>query len=374
MPITLEAAKKEVQRTRRKRRRDAGNYATTRKIHHPSADYRVPEYFADHLEPADPPWIDHEKRRQTRLSPRGYEGLSKPFYECGCGDCSDAVDPLADESEPFRDDFKAADVCPDPRPVTVGKARDIYLAYQKAAWDDPERTSRLEHTQNRNGRMLGAERNILSEMEDPTLIFLSLRLSPVEERHGARRWIPPSILGDRLGAAWQNVRGVLRYQLREYDSEYAAITAMTTSAATPHRHAAIYVDDPDDEIDISVAESAVRSHLNNCEGAEPEDHPVEPDQSDAGMVFYDVPKAEQVPEETLIDVFHARGEQSFSLPSVPLYYVSIQQPHWALKNVYDGTSDIHADSIHVDGAAIAWALSWREYSHSEGFADDGHSE
>ena len=148
---------------------------------------------------------------------------------------------------------------------------------------------------------------------------------------------------------------------------------MTTSAATPHRHAVIYVDDPDDVIGIGVAESAVQSHVNNCEGAFPEDHPVEPGQSDAGMVFHEIPKADEVPEETLLDVFHARGEQSFSLPSVPLYYMSIQQPHWALKNVYDRTSDIHANSIHVEGAAIAWALSWKEYSSSEGFEDKSFS-
>jgi hypothetical protein len=374
MSFTLSEAKQAAREAREERRRKAGNYATTRKIHHPSADYRVPEHLADHLEPSDPPWIDHEKRRQTRLAPRGYEGLSKPFYECGCGDCSDAVDPLADESELFRDVANAVDVCPDPRPVAVGKAREIYLAYQKAAWNDPHKTSRLEHTQDRNGRMLGAERHILSEMEDPTMIFLSLRLSPVEEQYGERRWIPPSILGDRLGDAWQNVRAVLGPQLRDYESQYAAITAMTTSAATPHRHAAIYVDDPDDEVGIGVAESAVQSHVNNCKGAHPEDHPVEPDQSDAGMIFHDIPWAEQVPEETLLDLFHARGEQSFSLPSIPLYYMSIQQPHWALKNVYDGTSDINADSINVDGAAIAWALSWREYSSSEGFTDEGYGE
>ncbi|MDB2276846.1 hypothetical protein PM022_20465, partial [Halorubrum ezzemoulense] len=146
---------------------------------------------------------------------------------------------------------------------TVEKAREIYLAYQRASWQSSERTSELERTQNRTGMMLGAERHILSEMDDPTLLFLSFRLSPIEENDGLRRWIPPATLADRLGDAWQNVRSVLNYQLSEYDSEYATITAMTTSAATPHRPAAVYVDDPDDEVGIEVAESAGESHVNN---------------------------------------------------------------------------------------------------------------
>ncbi|MDB2240013.1 hypothetical protein [Halorubrum ezzemoulense] len=365
MAITLAAAKRAKEEARRK----AGNYATTRK----NSTNRDHQYYrwrrpTEH-EPADPTNADHESRRQTRLAPADYEGLTKPFYECGCGECTDTVDPLAADTAAFRDVLMAADVCPNPRPVTVEKAREIYLAYQHASWQSTERTSELERTQSRTGRMLGAERHILSEMDDPTLLFLSLRLSPIEENDGRRRWIPPATLADRLGDAWQNVRSVLNYQLREYDSEYATITAMTTSAATPHRHAAVYVDDPDDEVGIEVAESAVESHVNNCKGAHPEYHPVNPGERDAGEVFHDIPKAEDVSDDTLTDVFHARGTQPFTLPSVPLYYMANQQPHWALKNVYDGASDVHNDSIEVDGAAIAWALPWRQYSSSKNFAD-----
>lgn len=367
MPVTLAEAKRALKEAQWEGppHLDADNYATTHKTR-----YRTNSGDPLAIEPADPFHVDHEKRRKTRLAPIDYEGLAKPFYECGCGDCTDAVDPLADDTEPFRDVLKAAEACPNPRPVTVEKARKIYLAYQHAAWKDPTMTSTLERTQSHHGKLLGAERHILSELDDPTLIFLSLRLSPIEVENGHRRWIFPSILGDRLGDAWQNVWNVLSYQLKDYRWEYATIIGMTDSAATPHRHVAIYVEDPNDEVGIGIAKSAVKSHVNNCKGAYPEDHPVEPDQRDAGIVFHEIPKADEVSDERLIEISETRGEQSFSRTSIPLYYMANQQPHWALKNVYDGESEINSDSIDVDGAAIAWALPWRECSSSENFVDE----
>ncbi|WP_256544825.1 hypothetical protein [Halobellus inordinatus] len=268
----------------------------------------------------------------------------------------------------------AAEVCDSPRAVTVERAAEIYLRYQKAAENHPKHRSKLEETRIRHGKMLGAERQILSEMDEPTLIFLSLRLSPTERQNGHRRWIEPVRLGGRLSDSWGRVRDVLTYQLKEYNSEYAAITSMTTSAASPHKHALVYVEDPDNEITVDIAESAIDSHVRNTVGAEAEDHPVNPRESDAGMVFHDVPKADDVPDETLLEVFKRRDKEPFSLPSVPLYYMANQQPHWVLKNVYDGESDIHKDSIQVDGGAIAWALPWKNYSSSRGFSDDNHSD
>jgi hypothetical protein len=322
-------------------------------------------------EPADPRRVDHEHRRQTRLAPDEYEhGLSDPFYECGCDDCPDVVDPLADASAGFEVVSKAADMCPNPRPVTVEKAREIYLRYQYTAWKDRPWRSKLEQTQDAVGKLYGAERSVFERMGNPTLVFLSLRLSPIErDDDGSRRWVHPSLLMSRLADSWDNVKSVLRYQLREYDSEYAWIIGFTDSAATPHRHVAVYVDDPDNEIGVGVAESAVKSHVRHCPGATEKDHPVEKGQNDAAIVEHDISKA-LLSDETISNVYAARRTESFSLPSVRFSYMMNQQPHWALKNVYDPTDDTHADSVAVDGAAIAWALPWRLRGSSAGFVDE----
>lgn len=68
-------------------------------------------------EPADPKQPDHKARRDTRLVPESFDAhnLPKPLVECGCGECSDRVDPLADESHAFRDVYYARDECPTPQ-------------------------------------------------------------------------------------------------------------------------------------------------------------------------------------------------------------------------------------------------------------------
>jgi hypothetical protein len=252
--------------------------------------------------------------------------------------------------------------------MTVRRATEAYLTYQRASEKRADRTSKLEDTRNQHGKLLGSERDVLDEMNDPTLLFLSLRLSPIEQQNGQRRWIEPIRLDNRLNDSWENVRSVLRYRLREFESQYVAVVAGTTSAATPHRHVLVYVEDPDDEITIDVAEAAVKSHCNKCEGAKAEDHPVEPGESDAAMVFHDPPKVDDVPDETLLDVFKTRGREPFPQNTVPMQYVADQRPHWSLANVYDSESDIHADSPLVDAGAIAWAATHDWISTSRGMS------
>lgn len=355
MPLTIEAARRAKREAQRggPSRRNAADYGITNKI-----------------EPADPRRVDQEKRRQTRLAPSDYDGLAKPFYECGCGDCVSAADPLADEENVFARLLTAADECPNPRPVTVERARQIYLAYQCSLWQDPSYTSQLERTQDATGRYYGAERSVFERFDNPTLLFLSLRLSPIEkDDDGSRRWVHPSLLMARLADSWKNVKSVLQYQLGGYEWEYAWVIGFTDSAATPHRHVAIYVNDPDNEIGVGVAESAVASHVRNCPGAYSEDHPVEADESDAGVVEHDISKA-TLSDEMIDHVYNARRSTSAVLSSAVLKYMLGQQPHWALKNVYDGTDDTHAHSVAVDSAAIAWALPWDMRGSSTGFVDE----
>lgn len=376
MSITLEAAKAEARKTRQANADDYGieQETNSRTTHSPTVPSSppVPDEFEGEpvdAEPADPNRLSHRHRRNTRIAPPTFDcdDLPKPLVECGCGDCSDGADPLADEDNVFRDLAYAQETCPSPRPMTVRRAAEAYLRYQFAAEDRDGWTSKLEETRNQQGRYLGAEREILSEMENPTQLFLSLRLSPIERHNGSRQWVHPLRLDARLADSWENVRPVINYHLRDYESHYATVIAGTTSAATPHRHVAVYVEDPDDEVGTDVAEAAVDSHVRNTVGATPEDHSVEPGARDAGIVFHDPPLADGVPEESLRRVLDYRDGEAFSVPTVPLYYALNQRPHWVLKNVRDGTNDIHVDDPLVDAGAIAWASTHRWLSPSAGF-------
>lgn len=351
---------------------DTDNYGLTsqKQSNHQENHQQVAQSVSENLpdsEPADPDVdvIDHEERRDTRLVHSGFDtdNLPKPLVECGCGECSDAVDPLAEDTFAFRDFRYAKDECPEAEPMTVRRAAEAYIRYQKAADNDPAKTSLLEVTRNHYGNLLGAERELFDRMNDPTLIFLSLRVSPIARQNGKRRWIHPVTLDQRLADSWENVRGVLNYRLKEYDTEYVWLTATTDSAGTPHRHVLIYADDPDDGVSINVPRAAVDSFVNNTQGAEASDHPVEAGNSDAGMLFHDPPKA----EEALINRNYQEHGGPFWVPTVPLYYIANQLPHWCLKNVYDPTHPMNADSVQVDGGAIAFASTNNWLGSSRGF-------
>jgi hypothetical protein len=238
------------------------------------------------------------------------------------------------------------------------RAREAYLRYQRVATNRGEFPSLLQETRTQHGKLLDAERQVLDRMIDPTLLLLSLRLSPVESDNGDRYWVHPTRLDERLHDAWEPVKKKLRRRLSEFNSEYVAVTAPTRRAATPHKHVLVYAEDPENEVGIEVAQSAVESHVNNCKGAYEEDHPVEKGQSDAGIVLHNPPAAEKTD--------HHNGE----MPpvTVPMKYVADQRPHWVIENIDDETDDINADDALVDGGAIAWASRYDWFSSSRGFS------
>jgi len=309
--------------------------------------------------------IDHDERRSTRLVNTSFDAteLKKPLIECGCGECSSSVDPLADESHSFRDVNSAKRACPEPRAMTVKRASKAYVVYQKASLNAPDRTSELERTKNIHGRLIGGDIVVRDRMQNPTLIFLSLRVSPIQRNNGNRRWTHPLTLDSRIAEGWENAYATLRYQLEGFEYEFAWVTATTSSAQTPHRHTVIYVDDPDDDVTIDMARSVVHSFVNNTQGAEHSFHPVEADQSDAGMIFHEIPTAEKGMQSHPPDA----NDVWFAAPSVPMYYVANQMEHWKLKNIFRFDSDIDADSYAVGGAAIAWASQNNWVGSSNGF-------
>ena len=357
--ISLEAAKK-VKSLAQNQCRYPDNHVNSSKKLSTGQSKHLPD-----SEAGDPETVDHTARGSTKLVPSDYDihELPKPLVECGCGDCSEQADPLADDSYVFRDVCYAQQKCSEPSSMSVERASEVYLIYQQAAKNDPIKTSLLERTRNQHGVYIGAEQKLRERMDDPTVIFLSLRVSPTEVQHGRKRWIPPVALDNRLSDSWRNVKSVLDYQLDDFWWEYCWVTATTDSAATPHRHVVVYVDDPNNEVSIEIPRAAVNSFVNNTQGAESSFHSVESEQSDAGNIFYDPPLAEKANESRAYGI---HGDP-YRIPTVHLYYALNQRPHWALENVYDGTSDIHANSVDVQGAAVAWASPNNWLGSSDGF-------
>ncbi len=310
------------------------------------ADRRQSDQY-EHVdaEPHDPEYISHKARRDTRLHEREYN----------CDQLEDKVVETVDG---------------DQVPMKLSDAREQYLGLKHNQMNTDGWISPLDRAKDLYGRALGAERELMDEIANPSLLFLSLRQSPVEYDRG-RRWIEPLRLRSELNKSWKNVRQTLYRKLSGHDRyEYLWVCSYTRSAASPHLHVLVYVDDPDDELSISTARSAVNSHVRANDYAEKQHHEVEPDQSDAGIVTHSVPKAyDEIDDNDLADVYYYRDEESFSLTSTFLTYLLSQYPHFVLEHVWNSNSDIHAHDPLVDGATISFASQFDEYGSSRGFPD-----
>jgi hypothetical protein len=194
-----------------------------------------------------------------------------------------------------------------------------------------------------------AERELIGEMQNPSVIFLSLRQSPTRTVDGEREreWIRPIRLCTELNESWSAIAQMLRRKLSGYDRyEYVRTTGYTDNYATPHFHVLIYVEDLDNQLQPDVGESVVDCFVRGNEFARRENHPVNSDERDASILKHEVP---------LVDT-----------NSIFLKYSLGQNPHWILSKI-DNESSV--DPTKIDAGTISWCQPYRDYSSSRGFPD-----
>lgn len=133
----------------------------------------------------------------------------------------------------------------------------------------------------------------------------------------------------------------------------------TRSAATPHLHVHLWVRDPDDALTVEHLRPAVESFCRNTPDAHIEDHPVGTDESDAAVIDHDAARYDEVGDETLLDLFHDRGDEGFPMNTVTFVYILNQRPEWTIKRIYDDGSTFEEEREALEGAATAWASSRR---------------
>lgn len=345
----------------------------------------VPSGDSDNTEPADPKNIDHNTRRQTRIVHPHTElsTIPKPLVECGCSECPDRFDPLGDDS-----DEQAIDHCPEPQPVTVGRAARIYYAYQSSHIDGSN-TSPLDRVEKQYALAMEAEREIFDEWDgEVTTALLSLRIPPIEsiesDKQGGgdesngdnnglslqhtqpvapsgdsnrRQWVPPTQLVNRLKDAWNGVRRALNRCFSDYDSRYLWVVAPTESAATPHKHIYVWVRDPDDETTVDHFRPVVQKFVEDTPTARAEHHPIGEGESDAVVIQHEPEMCNDVSEDQISKIYHNRGEEGFKLNTRGLTYILTQRPEWALRRVYSEESTFEDEQITLEGAATAWTSS-----------------
>lgn len=299
------------------------------------------------VEPHDPD-VDspiYQRRRSTRLAPSNVKTsrLPKPLLECGCGDCPEHVDPLADSG----DTTLAADACHNPQPMTVERGTDVLLRYQRAAWNSDSRTSKYERSLGKYQSLLEADRQMRRQYDGRlTTVMLTRRLSPIERG----QWVTPYELDQRLHSPDRSVNDALRYRLRDYAYEYLGVAATTDSAATPHEHIYLWIDDSDDEINPSLFTSLIEKHVTVVTGASGEKHRV----GEAITVEHNPPLVDHVPNRIsrILDDSTTTADGSVPVNTAGAQYLASQLPFLPIGDVY--CADVEVDEAVIDGATVAW--------------------
>lgn len=145
---------------------------------------------------------------------------------------------------------------------------------------------------------------------------------------------------------------------------------MTDSAATPHQHILLWVEDPENKLASDMLQPAVDKHVASLATAEHEHH------GDGAITIQHSPdRVDHVPA-----AYSAIREQTSTVecgqygPSVPAntavaQYVASQLPHLYLGHVL---GESHGEQEHLDthlkGGAVAWASPYETLSSSTGVA------
>lgn len=175
--------------------------------------------------------------------------------------------------------------------------------------------------------------------------MLTRRLSPLDdEGNWLTLWECEDMLND-----WKTVRrpvsDAIRYHLDGYDYEWVAVVSPTDSAATPHEHIYLWVDDPDNEVDTSYLKPALEKHLDACQNAYEKHHRYNEDGSRGAITYRHCPERIDTPDHVSVD----DGKQTTGAQ-----YLASQLVHLALGDYYDNERDNPAMPL-LDGGVLAWA-------------------
>lgn len=276
-------------------------------------------------------------RRTMPVAPSNVDTQSFPdvFLECGCGDCHETVDPLYGGFDgAFESSIDAPTTCPEPTPVEWWKAARVYLRIQVPVHRRDNHYSKAQKQDRDYRRICETDRRLRQEeYNDLTTVLISLRVSPREEGE----WVNPYRLDTALHEPWDDLYARLRYQLRDYEWEYCAVTEGTEWFATPHLHIHLWIDDPDDEIGVDHFTPVVETFVEECRYATWSGHPVSDEKT--VHIEYEPPIAEE-------------SGYRFNRPTAGALYTATSLAHLPLDNrVRDDRTCRMTD---IEAAVLSW--------------------
>jgi len=249
------------------------------------------------------------------------------------------------------------------RPVTVEEAREEYLYIERHARNKERRTPKHKRAVRRYAQLLEADRQLQERYDGLTTVMLTRRVSPMDS---ADEWLTPWEIEEMLngGTVRRRVRECLDYRLGNYRFEWVAVTSPTRSAATPHEHIYLWIEDPENSVTTENIHPALEKHLDGCANAYERHHRHRTDGSHGAITVQHSPDlCEQRNDKVAKRV--ASGDTPARATTRGAQYVASQLAHFPANNYFDPTKPDPPDTL-LEGAALAWATPHKWFRAGSG--------
>jgi hypothetical protein len=323
----------------------------------------------DRMEPHEPSVSELPNLREAnpRLLPPAFgvpEDCPEIFSACGCGDCLEFLYDPHGLAGAFGYPKQR---CPKAVTCRVDEAIQYYASHAHSIHDN----DRLSVAKGHYKTVGQADRAIVDDWgDDTTTALLSLRTSPTSP--DGERLRAPGAIAEDIMENWESGAGTIYYEMRQSlqpdarhglepdDWHYVKILSGTEWFGTPHLHIYAWIRDPDDEVRAHWFEDAVAAHVDNCQGAEWDHHPIDDELGREGTVTLDFSPIP--PEEEIVsDAVSSEGERFRTFGA---YYVAKQVPHLVLGDL---RSDQYVD-IEDERRGEVLTGAWAEAIDPDTFA------
>jgi len=257
----------------------------------------------------------------------------------------------------------AKSMCPNPCPLTVERAGEVFARYARANVSKDGLTSKPERELSNYRKVMQLDRYARREYEDDlTTVLLSFRVSPIIVDGVSRRWANPILLADVLLAHRSEVLRRIRRIGRYVDGRrYCWVVTGTEKYATPHYHVYLWCDDGANDIRSTDFTYARDAHIDGYQ-ASIDHHRIDPEGENGtvtirynpDVVDTETGTTETMDDGTTLDFTAIRraeresNDEPYHEATKGALYVGSQLPYLA-------GFDIDAHPADHQTAAIKWA-------------------
>jgi hypothetical protein len=167
------------------------------------------------------------------------------------------------------------------------------------------------------------------------------------------------------GGIIRSVRQAINYHLESYEFEYIAVTSATRTAATPHEHIYLWIDDSAGDVTPEMLTPALERHTDRCANAYENDHPIRADGKGGAITVYQDPPLIKHKPEKLAEILE--GDTPNRPNTRGAHYLATQLSHLPAANLCN-SNEPEPTNAELDGGVVAWLSPHQWFKCSRGFS------